>query len=127
MNITATKCYKVLKFIVSSAIIQVRKVAGLIMQGLKRFWNNWNWLLPVVALLLSAFTWYYKTSTETPARITACEKHLEEHIKSSQSEIQELKEHINKVDLLVVEIKTMLVSIDKDLTIIKSWIVEKRQ
>lgn len=127
MNITATKCYKVLKFIVSSAIIQVRKVAGLIMQGLKRFWNNWNWLLPVVALLLSAFTWYYKTSTETPARITACEKHLEEHIKSSQSEIQELKNHINKVDLLVVEIKTMLVSIDKDLTIIKSWIVEKRQ
>lgn len=127
MNITATKCYKVLKFIVSSAIIQVRKVAGLIMQGLKRFWNNWNWLLPVVALLLSAFTWYYKTSTETPARITACEKHLEEHIKSSQSEIQELKDHINKVDLLVVEIKTMLVSIDKDLTIIKSWIVEKRQ
>ena len=127
MNTIATKCYKVLKFIVSSAIIQVRKVAGLIMQGLKRFWNNWNWLLPVVALLLSAFTWYYKTSTETPARITACEKHLEEHIKSSQSEIQELKDHINKVDLLVVEIKTMLVSIDKDLTIIKSWIVEKRQ
>lgn len=127
MNITATKCYKVLKFIVSSAIILSRKVAGLIMQGLKRFWNNWNWLLPVVALLLSAFTWYYKTSTETPARITACEKHLEEHIKSSQSEIQEIKDHINKVDLLVVEIKTMLVSIDKDLTIIKSWIVEKRQ
>lgn len=126
MNITAIRCYKVLKFIVSSAIIQVRKVAGLIMQGLKRFWNNWNWLLPVVALLLSAFTWYYKTSTETPARITACEKHLEEHIKTSQSEIQELKNHINKVDLLVVEIKTMLVSIDKDLTIIKSWIVEKR-
>ena len=127
MNTIATKCYKVLKFIVSSATILARKVAGLIMQGLKRFWNNWNWLLPVVALLLSAFTWYYKTSTETPARITACEKHLEEHIKSSQSEIQELKDHINKVDLLVVEIKTMLVSIDKDLTIIKSWIVEKRQ
>lgn len=127
MNTIATKCYKVLKFIVSSAIILNRKVAGLIMQGLKRFWNNWNWLLPVVALLLSAFTWYYKTSTETPARITACEKHLEEHIKTSQSEIQELKDHINKVDLLVVEIKTMLVSIDKDLTIIKSWIVEKHQ
>ena len=97
------------------------------MQGIKRFWNNWNWLLPVVALLLSAFTWYYKTSTETPARITACEQHLQEHIQTSQSEIQALKDHINKVDLLVVEVKTMLVSIDKDLTIIKSWIVEKRQ
>lgn len=127
MNTIATRCYKTLTCVASSAIILYRKVAGLVMQGLKRFWNNWNWLLPVVALLLSAFTWYYKTSTETPARIAACEKHLQEHIISSQSEIQELKEHINKVDLLVVEIKTMLVSIDKDLTIIKSWIVEKHQ
>lgn len=108
------------------AIILYRKVAGLIMQGLKKIWQNWQWVLPVGALLLSAFTWYYKTSTETPARIAACEKHLQEHIATSQSEIQELKDHINKVDLLVVEIKTMLVSIDKDLTIIKSWIVEKR-
>lgn len=127
MNTIAIRCYKVLKFIVSSATIWLKNVAGLIMQGLKRFWNNWNWLLPVVALLLSAFTWYYKTSTETPTRITACEKRLQEHIATSQSEIKELKDHINKVDLLVVEIKTMLVSIDKDLTIIKSWIVEKRQ
>ncbi len=109
------------------AIILYRKVAGFIMQGLKRIWQNWQWVLPVGALLLSAFTWYYKTSTETPARITACEKHLQEHIQTSQSEIQQLKDHINKVDLLVVEVKTMLVSIDKDLTIIKSWIVEKRQ
>ena len=113
--------------IISSATLFYRRVAGLIMQTLKRIWNNYQWLLPVGALLLSAFTWYYKTSTETPARLTACEKNLQEHITASQSEIQELKDHINKVDLLVVEIKTMLVSIDKDLTIIKSWIVEKRQ
>lgn len=127
MNTIATKCYKVLTCVASSAIVVYRKVAGLVMQGLKKIWNNWQWVLPVGALLLSAFTWYYKTSTETPARIAACEKHLQEHITSSQSEIQELKDHINKVDLLVVEIKTMLVSIDKDLTIIKSWIVEKHQ
>ena len=127
MNTIATKCYKVLTCVASSVIIVYRKVAGLVMQGLKKFWNNWQWVLPVGALLLSAFTWYYKTSTETPARIAACEKHLQEHITSSQSEIQGIKDHINKVDLLVVEIKTMLVSIDKDLTIIKSWIVEKHQ
>lgn len=127
MNTIATKCYKVLTCVASSVIVVYRKVAGLVMQGLKKIWNNWQWVLPVGALLLSAFTWYYKTSTETPARIAACEKHLQEHITSSQSEIQELKDHINKVDLLVVEIKTMLVSIDKDLTIIKSWIVEKHQ
>jgi hypothetical protein len=127
MNTIATKCYKALTCVASSVIIVYRKVAGLVMQGLKKIWNNWQWVLPVGALLLSAFTWYYKTSTETPARIAACEKHLQEHITSSQSEIQELKDHINKVDLLVVEIKTMLVSIDKDLTIIKSWIVEKHQ
>lgn len=112
---------------VSSATIYLKKVAGLIMQGVKQIWNNWQWVLPVGAFALSAFTWYYKTSTETPARITACEQHLQEHIVSSQSEIQSLKDHINKVDLLVVEIKTMLVSIDKDLTIIKSWIVEKQK
>lgn len=109
------------------AIILYRKVAGLIMQGLKKIWQNWQWVLPVGALLLSAFTWYYKTSTETPARIAACEKHLQEHIVTSQSDIQELKSHINNIDLLVMEVKTTLKSIDADLTIIKSWILEKRQ
>lgn len=126
MNITATKCYKVLKFIVSSAIILYRKVAGLIMQGLKSFWDNWNWVLPVGAFVLSAFTWYYKTSTETPARIDNCEKHLQEHVEKSQADIQELKSHINNIDLLVMEVKTTLKSIDADLTIIKSWILEKK-
>lgn len=117
---------KVLKKVASSATILKRKVAGLVMQTLKRLWNNWQWVLPVGALLLSAFTWYYKTSTETPARISSCENRLSAHIEESNREIQEIKDHISKVDLLVVEIKTMLVSIDKDLTIIKSWIVEKR-
>ena len=78
MNTIATRCYKALTCVASSATILTRKVAGLVMQGLKKIWQNWQWVLPVGALLLSAFTWYYKTSTETPARISACEKHLQE-------------------------------------------------
>lgn len=97
------------------------------MQGLKKIWDNFQWVLPLGAALLSIFTWYYKTSTETPVRIEACEKHLQEHITKSQADIQELKGHINNIDLLVMEVKTTLKSIDADLTIIKSWILEKRQ
>lgn len=117
---------KLLKKQAGSATILARKVAGLVMQGLKNFWNNWNWVLPVSAFVLSAFTWYYKTSTETPARIASCEKHLQEHVEKSQADIQELKTHINNIDLLVMEVKTTLKSIDADLTIIKSWILEKK-
>jgi hypothetical protein len=116
-----------LKKLTSSAIILYRKVAGLVMQGLKTFWNNWQWVLALIALLWGIFLFYYKSGTENPARITACEKHLQEHIINSQADIQELKGHINDIDLLVMEVKTTLKSIDADLTIIKSWILDKRQ
>ena len=96
------------------------------MQQIKKLWQNWQWVLPVGAIILSCATWYYKTTTVNPNRITSCETRLANHIEESHKQIQELKDHISKVDLLVVEVKTMLVSIDKDLTIIKGWIVERR-
>lgn len=97
------------------------------MQGLKTFWNNWQWAFALIALLWGIFLFYYKSGTENPARITACEKHLQEHVLSSQADIQELKRHINDIDLLVMEVKTALKSIDVDLTIIKNWILDNRQ
>jgi hypothetical protein len=118
---------KLLKKPTSSATICVKKVAGLVMESIKKFWLNWQWVLALCALLWGIFLFYYKSGTENPARITACEKHLQEHILNSQADIQELKGHINDIDLLVMEVKTTLKSIDADLTIIKSWILDNRQ
>lgn len=91
------------------------------MNHLKTLWDNWNWLLPVCALLLSGFTWWYKTNAETPARIVECEKRLDAH----DVEFDAIHNQINKIDLLIVEVKTSLVSIDKDLTIIKNYMVRQ--
>jgi hypothetical protein len=118
---------KLLKKSTSSATILYRKVAGLVMQGLKTFWNNWQWVFALIALLWGIFLFYYKSGTENPARITACEKHLQEHIINSQADIRELKRHINDIDLLVMEVRTALKSIDVDLTIIKNWILDNHQ
>lgn len=91
------------------------------MDKLKSLWDSWNWLLPVCALALSAFTWWYKTSAEIPAKIAECEQRIDAH----DLEIKTLHDHVNKIDLLVIEIKTSLVSIDKDLTIIKNYMVRR--
>jgi hypothetical protein len=111
-----------LKKSASSATILSRKVAGLVMQGLKKIWNDWNWLLPVIALLLSAFTWYYKTSTEMPARIIDCEKHLAEHISKSEQRFVKIESDQNDIKLTLTKLEAMMTTANTDLTIIKNFI-----
>lgn len=82
------------------------------MQGLKRIWNNWQWVLPVVALLFSAFTYYYKTSTEIPAKIQHCEQRLSKHE-------QESKEHFDKLDKSVADLNILNAGINAQLDSIK--------
>lgn len=113
---------KYLLFFLIPAIILSRKVAGLVMQGLKKFWDSWNWVLPVGALLLSAFTWYYKTSTEIPARIVDCEKHLAEHISSSDERFKKIESDQHDIKLSLTKLEAMMTTANTDLTIIKNFI-----
>ncbi len=113
-----------LLFFLIPAIILYRKVAGLIMQGLKKIWNNWQWVLPVGALLLSVFTWYYKTSTEIPARILDCEKHLSEHITKSDEHFKRIDENISDLNVLNAGISAQLEAIKEDTTITKKLVFE---
>ena len=103
---------KVLIFLTSSATIQIRKVAGLVVQGIKKFWNNWQWSLSLVALLYGIFLFYYNSSNITPTRITECEKHLARHE-------QESKEHFAKLDASVADLNVLNAGISAQLTAIK--------
>ena len=113
---------KVLKKLAGSAIIPVRKVAGLVMQGLKTFWQNWNWVLPVGALALSVFTWYYKTTTINPARITNCEEKLAKHIEEADIRLKKIETDYNEVKLTLAEINAKMTISLQDLAIMKGYI-----
>lgn len=125
MNTIATKCYKVLKFIVSSAIIQVRKVAGLIMQGLKQFWNNWQWVLALVALLYGIFLFYYQSTTSTPARLNKCEEFMSQSKKTHEEILVRLSNDEMKFDTTTARIETSLEAISTDLQFIKHELIKK--
>lgn len=125
MSIIATKCYKVLKFIVSSAIILNRKVAGLIMQGLKQFWQNWQWALALVALLYGIFLFYYQSSTSTPARLDKCEEFMVQSKKTHEEIIVRLTNDEIKFDTTTARIETSLESISSDIQFIKHELIKK--
>lgn len=125
MNTIATKCYKVLKFIVSSAIIQVRKIAGLIMQGLKQFWQNWQWVLALVALLYGIFLFYYQSTTSTPARLDKCEEFMVQSKKTHEEIIVRLTNDEIKFDTTTARIETSLESISSDIQFIKHELIKK--
>lgn len=94
------------------------------MQGLKKFWNEWNWVLPVFALLLSAATWYYKTSAEIPARITECERHLARHEQESKEHFAQLDRSVADLNILNKGIQVQLESIKDDTSATKRLLFE---
>lgn len=95
------------------------------MQTLKKIWDNWQWVLPVGAFMLSVFTWYYKTSTETPARIDACEKHLQEHIVASNIRFEKIENNQNEISVSLAELKAMTAGILNDTNILKRYVVDE--
>lgn len=115
----------ILFFVVIPATILYRKVAGFAVQGLKQIWNNWQWVLPVGALALSVVTWYYKTSTETPARVDACEKHLQEHIAASNVRFEKIENAQNEISVSLAELKAMTAGILNDTNILKRYVVDE--
>ena len=92
------------------------------MQNIKRIWNNWQWVLPVGAIVLSGTTWYYKTTTVNPARITACENKLETHIAEADERLKRIESEYNDVKLSLTRLEAMMNISLQDLNIMKAYI-----
>lgn len=116
---------KVLKYTVNSATIVLKKVAGFAVQGLKTFWQNWQWALALVSLLYAIFLFYYQSTTSTPERLTHCEEHLAEHIKKSDDRFEKIENNQHNIEISLAEIKIMVKGATEDLTIIKKSVVER--
>lgn len=113
-----------LLFFLIPAIILYRKVAGLIMQGLKQFWQNWQWALALVALLYSIFLFYYNSTNTTPARITECEQHLARHEQESKEHFAQLDRSVADLNILNKGIQVQLESIKEDTSATKRLLFE---
>lgn len=106
------------------AIILYRKVAGFIMQGLKQFWQNWQWVLALVALLYSIFLFYYNSTNTTPSRITECERHLARHEQESKEHFAQLDRSVADLNILNKGIQVQLESIKEDTSATKRLLFE---
>lgn len=114
-----------LKKIVNSATICVKKVAEFIMQGLKKFWQNWQWVLALGALLYGIFLFYYQSTTATPARLTKCERFIDESQKLHADILARLTSDEIKFDTTTARIETSLEAISTDLQFIKHELIKK--
>jgi HKD family nuclease len=108
----------------NSATILYRKVAGFVMQSLKQFWNNWQWVLALAALLYGIFLFYYNSSNITPTRITECEKHLARHEQESKEHFARLDKSVADLNILNEGIKVQLESIKEDTSATKRLLFE---
>lgn len=124
MNTIAIRCYKVLTCAISSVIFLCRKVAGLVMQGLKKFWSNYQWLLALIALLYGIFLFYYNSTTTTPARIAECEQHLARHEQESKEHFAQLDRSVADLNILNKGIQVQLESIKEDTSATKRLLFE---
>lgn len=111
-----------LKKTASSATISCRKVAGLVMQGLKKIWSNYQWVLALVALLYGIFLFYYQSTTATPARIKNCEERITAHITESDARLKKIESEYNDVKLSLTRLEAMMNISLQDLSIMKGYI-----
>lgn len=95
------------------------------MEGLKKFWNNWQWTLALGALLYSIFLFYYQSSTATPARLTKCEDFIIESQKVHENILARLASDEIKFDTTTARIETSLEAISTDLQFIKHELIKK--
>lgn len=106
----------------SSVTITTRKVAGLVVQQLKAFWNNWQWVLALVALLYGIFLFYYNSTQSYPAKIRALEEQLIEHKIDSDRRISKIESDYSEVKISLAEIKAMVGMSLQDLGYMKNYI-----
>ena len=102
-----------------------RRVAGLIMQGLKQIWNSWQWVLALCALLYSVFLFYYQATSTTPSRLDKCEKFIIESQKTHEIILTRLSNDEVKFDTTTARIETSLEAISTDLQFIKHELIKK--
>lgn len=113
---------KALKLKTNSAILLYRKVAGFVVQGLKKFWSNYQWVLALVALLYGIFLFYYNSTTATPARIKNCEERITAHITESDARLKKIEEDYSDVKLSLTRLEAMMNISLQDLSIMKGYI-----
>lgn len=95
------------------------------MQGLKQFWQNWQWALALVALLYGIFLFYYQSTTSTPARLDKCEEFMVQSKKTHEEIIVRLTNDEIKFDTTTARIETSLESISSDIQFIKHELIKK--
>lgn len=103
-------------------IIPIKKVAGLAMQGLKQFLRNYQWVLALVALLYSAFLFYYNSTQAIPAKIASLERQFAEHKIDSERRIGKIESDYSEVKISLAEIKAMVGMSLQDLGYMKDYI-----
>jgi hypothetical protein len=113
---------KVLKKRTNSAMILARKVAGFGVHRIKTFWQNWQWVLALAALLYGIFLFYYQSTTATPARIKNCEEKITAHIAESDARLKKIEEDYSDVKLSLTRLEAMMNISLQDLSIMKGYI-----
>lgn len=92
------------------------------MQGLKKIWKEYQWVLALVALLYGIFLFYYNSTQATPAKIKACEERIEKHIAEADQRLAKIESDYNDVKLTLTELKAMMNISLQDLAIMKGYI-----
>lgn len=113
---------KPLKNTTDSAMFLLKKIAGFVVQGLKTFWNNWQWALALVALLYGIFLFYYNSTQATPARVTALEQKFSSHVTETDVRFKKIESDQNDIKLTLAELNTKMDISLLDLSIMKGYI-----
>jgi hypothetical protein len=113
---------KPLKNTTDSAMFLLKKTAGFVVQGLKKIWSNYQWVLALVALLYGIFLFYYNSTTATPARIKNCEERITAHITESDARLKKIEEDYSDVKLSLTRLEAMMNISLQDLSIMKGYI-----
>lgn len=92
------------------------------MQGIKKFWKDYQWVLALVALLYGIFLFYYNSTQATPAKIASLERQFTEHKADSERRISKIESDYSEVKISLAEIKAMVSMSLQDLGYMKNYI-----
>lgn len=92
------------------------------MQGLKKIWSNYQWVLALIALLYGIFLFYYNSTQATPARVTALEQKFSSHVAETDVRLKKIESDQNDIRLTLAELNTKMDISLLDLSIMKGYI-----
>lgn len=92
------------------------------MQGLKKIWSNYQWVLALIALLYGIFLFYYNSTQATPARVTALEQKFSSHVAETDVRFKNIEADQNDIKLTLAELNTKMDISLLDLSIMKGYI-----